>query len=150
MKLVRWNPRAYRPMPMLYEGLAKTMDELFGSSFDRFDLGKFDWEPRVDVEELEDRFEVTAELPGLEKDNMDIEVRDNVLTIKGERKSTEEKNGKRYHVCERTYGSFERSFSLPENVKTDNIEAAYKDGVLKINIPKTEPVKPKEIKIKVH
>ena len=113
------------------------------------DLQNFDWTPRVNVEEKEEAFEITAELPGMKKDDLDIEVQDDVLTIKGEKKFEKDEKEANYHICERSYGTFQRSFTLPENVKTDDIEAEYKDGILKLVLPKVEPVKPKEIKVKV-
>jgi HSP20 family protein len=134
---------------MFHDSFEKMFDEFLGVNRRKMDLQNFDWTPRVNVEEHEDRFEITADLPGMEKENINIEVQDNVLTIKGERKYEKEEKEAEYHICERSYGTFQRAFTLPENVKTDDIDAEYKDGVLKLALPKIEPAKPKEIKVKV-
>jgi HSP20 family protein len=105
--------------------------------------------PRVNVEEGKDRFLLTAEVPGMEKDDIKIEVKDHQLMITGEKKMEAENKETDYHVCEICYGRFERSFTLPDNVNADKIEAAYKSGVLTLTIPKTEEAKPKEIKVKI-
>jgi len=123
--------------------------DLFEQDRNRMDLQNFDWAPRVNVEEQEDRFEITADVPGMKKEEIDIEVRDNVLTIKGERKLEKEEENTNYHVCERSYGTFQRAFTLPENVTADDIEAEYADGILRLTVPKNEPEKPKEIRIEV-
>ncbi len=147
MKMVRWNqPTAF---PAVYTDMARLLDSFLGEGRGATGLQKFDWAPRVDVEEFDDRLEITAEIPGMEKDNINIEVQEGILTIRGERKFENDKKEKNYHICERRYGTFARSFALPENVKEEDVEAEYKDGVLKLTVPKTEPVKPKEIKIKV-
>ena len=147
MRLVRWRPTA--GLPVSHDFFERMFDDFFGLDRRRMDLQNFDWTPRVNVEEKEEAFEITAELPGMKKDDLDIEVQDDVLTIKGEKKFEKDEKEANYHICERSYGTFQRSFTLPENVKTDDIEAEYKDGILKLVLPKVEPVKPKEIKVKV-
>jgi HSP20 family protein len=108
------------------------------------------WTPRADVVEKDNAYEVHAELPGLDKKDINVSVEEGVLTISGERKAEkkEEKDGK-YRYYERTYGSFERSFRLPDNVDAGKIRASHKNGVLELSIPKTEPSKPKQIEVKV-
>ena len=93
---------------------------------------------------------LTAEIPGMAKDDIKAEVKDHQMTITGEKKLQDDKNGKDYHVCEICYGKFERTFTLPDNVDTQKIDAEYKDGILNLAIPKTEEAKPKEIKVKVN
>lgn len=107
------------------------------------------WSPAVDVAEHENNYVVNVELPGINKDNVKITMHENVLTIEGEKKAEKEEKGKNYHLVERSYGSFKRSFSLPKNVKSDAIEAEYINGVLSVSIPKAEEVKPKQIEVKV-
>ena len=148
MTIVRWNPRR----DML--GLRDEMDHLFGNFFglpgryvERNEPG---WTPRVNVRELDDKFVLTAEIPGMNKDDIKVEVKDHQLMITGEKKKQEDKNGKDYHVCEICYGKFERAFTLPDNVDTRKIDAEYTDGILNLGIPKTEEAKPKEIKVKVN
>ncbi|MBN2029721.1 Hsp20/alpha crystallin family protein [bacterium] len=114
-----------------------------------FDQGNSDsvWSPSVDVVESEKNYEVVAEVPGLKKDDIRISIEDGYLTLSGERKKEEESKDKNYHRIERSYGKFERSFRLPKEVDTESIKAQYKNGVLKVEIPKTEKVLPKEITI---
>ena len=107
------------------------------------------WNPRVDISELEDRYEVHAELPGLSKEDIKVNLEDGVLTIEGEKKRSAETNEDSYRRTERVYGKFSRSFNLGDRVSADKISAAYKDGVLTVALPKAEEVKPKTIEVKV-
>lgn len=107
-----------------------------------------EWAPMVDVSETKDNVVVKAEIPGMEAKDMDVSVSGDVLTIKGQKKTEEEKKDEHYHYRERYSGSFQRSFRLPVAVKTEKADAAFKDGVLTITIPKAEEAKKKEIKIK--
>ena len=107
------------------------------------------WTPRVDIEEADDQFVVTAELPGLNKDDVKIEVNDHVLTFTGEKKTENEKMDRNIHLYERAYGNFCRTFTLPDNVDVDKIEAEFKDGILHIDIPKTEEAKPRQVEVQV-
>lgn len=93
--------------------------------------------PQVDMEETDEAIRITAELPGVDKDNIDISVTDDRLTIRGEKKQEEEKRGKGYYRVERTYGSFQRSFDLPCEVEADRVDATFKNGVLTITLPKS-------------
>jgi HSP20 family protein len=147
MRLVRWRPRT--GLPVYDDYFNRMLDGFFEPRGRKMDLQNFDWAPRVNVEELEDRFEITAEVPGMKKEDIDIEIVDDVLTIKGERKLEKEEEKANYHICERSYGTFQRAFTLPENVTTDNIAAEYADGILRLAVPKAEPEKPKEIRIEV-
>ena len=114
-----------------------------------FDLNDNDtvWQPRVDISETETGYEVLVEVPGLSKNDINISVEDGNLTISGERKHEEKSEKKNYRRVERSYGRFERSFQLPDDVKSDEIKANYKNGVLKLEIPKTEKQLPKQISI---
>jgi HSP20 family protein len=113
-------------------------------------------QPKVDVAETEKAFDITAELPGLDEKNVEVVLADGVLTIKGEKKEEKEEKdeAKNYHLVERSYGSFQRSFSMPENVKENDISADFSKGVLKITLPKKKPGtstnSQKKIKIKTH
>jgi HSP20 family protein len=134
-------------------GLEDEMRVLFGDFFgpDRAgDESKFvQWAPRVDIAENDGHYEITADLPGLKKDDIKIEIHDSVLTLRGEKKLETEKKEKNDRVAERVYGRFERAFTLPENVNRDGIEAEFKDGVLTLTIPKTEEPKPTLVEVKV-
>ena len=107
------------------------------------------WSPSVNVEESKEEILLTAELPGMSIEDVDIEVENNVLTLRGEKKQErEEKDDRRYHVWERCYGGFERQFTLPRTVKTDDIGAQFKDGILHVQMPKAPEAKAKKIAIK--
>lgn len=127
----------------------------FGTFFDTFfndRLGKMEdtsfFRPAVDVKETETSFELAFTLPGLEKEEVKIELKESRLTVSGERKKEKEESNTRYHRVENHYGSFSRSFMLPENVNADAIEAGFKNGILTLTLPKTEQVGPKTISIK--
>jgi HSP20 family protein len=106
-----------------------------------------EWSPSLDVSETKESIVVRAEVPGLEAKDIDISLADDVLTIKGKREQEMEEKDENYHRVERSYGSFSRSVRLPREVRSDQIKAAYKNGVLKITLPKSQEAK--EIKIKV-
>ncbi len=114
------------------------------------DLSFADWAPSCDIEEQEDRYVIKADLPGVDKKDIDVKLENGVISIRGE-KQTEKETGKgtKRHRTERFHGSFARSFTLPDAVKDERVEANYKDGVLSLVIPKAEEAKPKSIDIKV-
>ena len=104
--------------------------------------------PAIDISEDEGKYVVTVEIPGASRDDVSLEVEENVLTVRGEKKSEREEKKEKGHWLERTYGSFCRSFTLPADAATDRISAAHQDGVLRIEIPKVEKSKPQQIAIK--
>ena len=105
------------------------------------------WQPLVDIVETEQAYEVRAELPGIAREDVQLSIEDNVLTLSGERKLEKDVNKESYHRIERAYGTFSRSFALPAQVDTQGIQASFKDGVLSIAVPKAEQVKPRKISI---
>lgn len=107
------------------------------------------WSPRLDVSETDDALEVVADLPGLEKKDISISLEDDLLTIKGERKEEKEKKGKQFHTIERRSGTFYRALRLPVEVENEKIEAAFKDGVLTVTLPKTKESKRKVAQIAI-
>ena len=107
------------------------------------------WMPAVDIYEKHDSIVVKAELPGVERNQISVEVKDGVLTLKGERKFEKEVKEENYHRIERSYGSFQRSFSLPVSVDQEKVKAKYTDGVLEVELPKKEAAKPKQIQVEV-
>ncbi len=122
----------------------------FGENFDLpslFEDGK-SWVPAFDISETDKEYTVTAEIPGINVKDLDVTLSDGILTVKGEKKQEKEDKGENYHRVERSYGSFERSFRIPEKVEAETVDAAYKDGVLKLTLKKTEAIKPKKIEIK--
>ncbi|TAJ35162.1 MAG: Hsp20/alpha crystallin family protein, partial [Nitrospirae bacterium] len=108
-----------------------------------------EWAPLVDIVEDEKEYLIKAELPEVKKEDVKVTVQDDVLTITGERKYEKEEKGKKYHRVERAYGSFERSFTLPEDADGAKVNAEFKDGILKVHVAKSEKAKPKSIEVKV-
>lgn len=109
--------------------------------------GGRNWNPAVDIKETEDALFLMAELPGMTKDDIDLSLESNVLTISGERKFEKDVERENFHRIERVYGAFARSFTLPSNVKTDAVDASFENGVLSVRLPKIEEAKPQRIKI---
>jgi HSP20 family protein len=105
--------------------------------------------PMVDVYEEKDDVVVKAELPGMTKDDIEVDISDRYLTLKGEKKKEEKIEEEDYFACERTYGAFHRSVELPKDVQADKVKASFKDGILEIRLPKTEEAKTREIKVKI-
>lgn len=133
-----------------------TLSDIFEDFFDNgffyntsSEVSKNNW-PKVDIVEKEENFTIHADLPGLEKKDIQITVEDGVLSISGEKKHEKKQKEKgKYHYYERSYGSFCRSFALPENVDEKQIQANFKNGLLELTLKKTEKVKPKAIEVKV-
>lgn len=144
--IVRWNPwtelnRLQREMNDLFE------NRMRGTADDgEVETG---WRPLVDIYEDADHFLLTVELPGLTAKDVEIKVEEQRLTLRGERKLEFEEKKDNYHRVERTYGKFVRTFTLPNSVDAEHIEANYKEGLLAISIPKKAEVKPKQITVKV-
>jgi HSP20 family protein len=123
--------------------------EAFSPAFGEGELSTRTWVPPVDIYENGDSLVLKAELPGINPDDVEIRVEDNTLYLKGERKFEKEVKEQNYHRVERSYGTFTRSFSLPNTIDADKVAASYKDGVLTLTMPKKEEAKPKTIKISV-
>lgn len=146
MRLVKWYPNNHRAVNPFYG-----MNRFFNTSLDNWmnDDVEYTWKPSVDISEDDNSYIVSADLPGLTKKEISINVKDNLLTITGERKSAKKDKDDSYYRMERRYGTFSRSFHLPDEVLEEKITASFKNGVLTIDIPKAEVTKPKEIEIKV-
>lgn len=157
MTLIRWKPlrdvTAWYPTDALAEfnNLQREIDRMF----DRFRGGIADegspatFFPAVDILEEKDEYIVKVELPGVDKNDVKIMVRDDILTIRGEKKQEKQHKEANYQRVERAYGMFERSFTMPSSVRSDKIDATYNNGILTINLPKVEEAKVKEIEVKV-
>lgn len=143
MALVRWDP--FRELT----ALQSEVNRLLGRSMAGETSERQSWLPSMDVVESEGDIKFKAELPGMKPEDIRIEMEDNVLTISGERKFEEKVREDKYYRIERRYGSFSRSIALPQNVRADQIEANYENGVLEVTIPKAEETKPKKIEVKV-
>jgi HSP20 family protein len=154
MAIVRWSPtRELAAFPTdvlsMQREINRMFDDFFRSDRDDSSLLAQSWKPAVDIVEEDDAYVAKVELPGVKKDDVKITMQDNVLTIRGEKKSEKKGKEENLHHFERYYGAFQRSFSLPTSVKNDKIDAEYKDGVLTIIMPKAEEAKPKQIEVKV-
>ena len=151
-ELIVWRPfRELAPFRD-FERMRSEMDRLWDSFFEKGTLRGEEggeWLPSLDVAETKNEIVVKAEVPGLEPKDIDISLSDGLLTIKGEKKQEREEKEENYHLVERSYGSFARSIRLPNEVQSDKINASYKNGVLKVVLPKSEGAKKKEVKIKV-
>ena len=156
------RPAEWRP----FESLRREVDRLFEdfqvgswrSPFGRtaFDVqpfwrGEISWgkAPAVDIVDKEKAYEITAELPGMDEGNIDVKFSDGTLTITGEKKDEKEERKKDYYLSERRYGSFQRSFGVPDGVDADRIEASFKNGVLSVTLPKTAEAQKNEKKIAI-
>lgn len=145
MKLVRWEPFGSD-----FARMANRLNRAFDlRSEDRDQESLGNWNPPVDIFEEKDGLVLKAELPGMKKEDIEVRVENNVLTLQGERKRESETKEDGYHRSERAYGTFSRSFSLPTSVNTSKIGAEYKDGILSVSLPKAEEAKPKQIDVKV-
>lgn len=145
--LTKWNP--FRELEDMQRRLGSVFGRtsLLGNGGETLTVAE--WTPAVDVTEDDKEFLVKAELPDVKKEDVKVTIEDGTLHITGERKLEKEEKGKKYHRIERSYGSFERAFTLPENTKADALTADYKDGVLRVHLPKSETAKPKPIEVKV-
>ena len=143
MKLVRWDP--FRELLTVSNRLNRTFED---SITQRPEASFGAWAPPVDIFERQDQLVIRAEVPGIQKEAMDVRIENGVLTLQGERKEEKEVEDVNTHLTERVYGSFTRSFSLPTTVDATRVTAVYKDGVLEVTVPKIETAKPKKVEIK--
>lgn len=144
--LLRWNP--LNEINDMQNKLSTLFGRASGTNGDPT-LGLPDWSPLVDVTEDDKEFLIKAELPEVKKEDVKVRVEDGMLRISGERQFEKEEKGRKYHRVERAYGSFERSFSLPETCKPAGMTAEYKDGMLTLHVPKSKETAPKAIEVKI-
>ncbi|HKI61053.1 MAG TPA: Hsp20/alpha crystallin family protein [Mariprofundaceae bacterium] len=142
MTLMRWTP--WQELEGMQRTLGRLLDETGAPSTAEFGT----WLPPVDIKETDDALLVHAEVPGIDKKDVKVDVHDGVLTISGERQYQKDVKEKNMHRSERAYGRFSRSFSLPFTVDADNVDATMKDGVLEVRLPKSESAKPRSIEIR--
>jgi HSP20 family protein len=149
-EVTRWNP--FRDDPFFSEGFLRDWASPFSRLVRGFEdlapaRGSRPSSPAVDLTEDESCYAITAELPGVRREDVNVEIQDDVLTLRGEKKSEREEKKGRSHWVERSYGAFCRSFTLPANAQGDALKATFKDGVLRIEIPKKEQAKTRQIAI---
>jgi HSP20 family protein len=145
MAMSRWDP--FRELSSIQNELNRLFGRTFGSESTE-EVRSAAWVPAVDVAETEERFVITAELPGVKPDDVDISVENSILTVQGERRFYEETKEEDYHRIERRFGSFARSVTLPSTADPEGIQASFDAGVLRIEVPKKEEAKPRKIQIK--
>ena len=148
MAIVRWEP--FRDLMTTQREFDRLFREAFSPVMGEGEVSTRTWAPPVDIYENGDNLVLKAELPGINPDDVEVRVEDNNLYLKGERKFEKEVKEENYHRVERVYGSFARTFSLPNSIDSDKVAANYKDGILTLTLPKREEAKPKTIKISVN
>jgi len=146
MAVIKWDP--FRDLNILQDRMNRLFEDA-GRGIRRSEepASTTIWSPAVDIYETEGEIVVQAELPGMDRKDISLNLENNVLTIRGDRQFNKETKEDNYHRIERSYGGFSRSFSIPTTVDEDKIRADYKDGVLRIALPKKEQAKPKQIQI---
>jgi HSP20 family protein len=147
MSLIRWEP--FGDVDGLFGRLMQNGFANGGRPALSGNNRKLDWAPSADISETEKEYVIRAELPAVKKEDVQVTYDDGILTIRGERKQQKDEKGEKFHRVETFFGSFERSFSLPDNVNSDAIRCESKDGILTVHVPKTEVVKNKPIQITV-
>ena len=145
--LTRWEP--FREFSTLQDRMNRLFRESFSDAGRDDSLTASNFAPAVDVYEDEHNVTLKIEVPGIDEKDIDVRIENNVLTVHGERKIEKEEKEENYRRVERQYGSFTRTFTLPNTVDTDNVQAQYDKGVLKISLPKKAEAKPKQIKVNV-
>ena len=145
MSITRWDP--FRNLSTLQDQVNRLFETNFPARSDNSALTT--WAPAVDIYETENELVIKADLPEMDEKELDVRVENNMLTLRGERKFEEKVKEDNYLRIERTYGSFSRSFSLPNTVNTEAIKAEYKNGVLRVELPKRAESKPKQVKVNV-
>ncbi len=145
--MVRWNP--FREL----EDMQSRLNRIFGEAAlagGQENASSFSaWSPAVDVQETEKEYLIKADLPGVKKEDVKVELLEGALTIGGDRSQEKEEKGKKFHKIEREYGSFLRRFALPSDVDAEKVQAEFKDGVLNVHLPKSPAVKPQTVDVKV-
>lgn len=149
MELVRWEP--FNGLDRIQSRINEFFDEALGRSRSYpTSAATSAWYPPVDILESRDAYLIRAELPGMKKEDINLELRDGAVTLSGERKFDEPAVGVEYHRAERVAGKFLRSFYLPQTIKEEDMRATYRDGILEIHVPKADEAKPRQIAISVN
>lgn len=145
--MTRWNPSG----DLVKNRFNRLFEDAFHDMLRPFDdseqVASRSWMPAVDIRETDEALTLMVDLPGMEKDDVNLTIENNVLTISGERRFEREEENDNYHRIERSYGSFSRSFTLNSNVEADEVEASFDNGVLHVELPKREESKPRRISI---
>jgi HSP20 family protein len=145
--LMRWDP--FRELEEMSDRLNRMVARPATKTNGKEALTVADWMPTVDISETAGEYVIQAELPEVKKDDVKVTLEEGVLTIQGQRRQEKDEKTTKYHRIERSYGTFVRSFSLPDQVNESGVKAEFKDGVLNLHIPKSEKAKPRAIEVKV-
>ena len=145
MSIVRYDP--FRDLGTLQEEVNRLFSTNLTRPFGEEGIGRGAWSPNVDIYENKDQIVLEAELPGMNRDDFDLTIENNVITLRGERRFEKKEESDNYHRVERAYGSFTRSFTLPQTVSADGATAEYRNGVLRVSLPKHEESKARRIQI---
>jgi len=148
MTLLKWRP--YGELATLHDSVSKLFEDEFYKGQERSSDSFSTWYPVTDIFETKDGYLFKLEVPGLAKEEINIQLNNNILSIKGERKADKEINEEKYHRIERFSGTFTRNFTLPRNIDNGNVNASLKDGILELKIGKQEEKKTKEIQISIN
>ena len=147
MAIVRWEP--FSNLVTAQQEFDRLFKDAFTPFFGEGELSTHTWAPPVDIYETENDIVLKAELPGVDPKDVEVRVEDSTLYLKGERKFEKEVKNESYHRVERSYGSFARSFSLPNSINAEKVKAEFKDGLLTLTLPKREEAKPKKVTIEI-
>src|SRR5881397_709511 len=145
MSIVRYDP--FRDLRTLQEEVNRLFTGNLARAFDDEGIARGSWNPSVDIYENKDQIVLEAELPGMKREDFDLSVENNVITLRGERQFEKQDDSDNYHRVERSYGSFTRSFTLPQTVSAEGATAEYSNGVLRVTLPKREETKARRIEI---
>jgi HSP20 family protein len=144
--MIPWRERFPATFPQFENEMENLMERFFGNGGEEWGITRFT--PSLNVSETDDGYEVSVELPGLKPDDVKVELSAGSLSISGEKQEKEEEKGKTFHRIERRHGEFRRTIQLPGAVQDDKVEAKFENGVLTIEVPKSEEVKPKRVEVK--
>ena len=146
MSIVRYDP--FRDLRSLQDEVNRLFTTNLSRAFGDEGIARGAWNPSVDIYENKDQIVLEAELPGMRREDFDLSIENNVITLRGERRFEKKEDSDNYHRVERSYGSFTRSFTLPQTVTAEGAQAEYQNGVLRVTLPKREEVKARRIEIK--
>ena len=147
MTIVKWDP--FRNVAALQDRINRMFDDSFSQARGEGDMSSYGWRPSVDIYEVEGGIVIKADLPGVDKEDVAVEVKDNLLTLKGIRSEEDDLGDQCYFCQERDFGQFQRTFTLQYHVEPEKIKASFKNGVLKVTIPEPEEEQPKKIRVNI-
>jgi HSP20 family protein len=147
MSLTRWDP--FRELEDMSVRLNRLMGQPGTRAADSGQMTVADWSPAVDVTETDAEYLIKADLPAVKKEDVAVEIRDGVISVRGERQQEKEENGTRIHRVERSYGVFERRMGVPADVDPTKVAAEFKDGVLQVHLPKSPTSRPQAVAVKI-